>query len=411
MKQFKITLTYELAKYLKSKLFINLTFVFMGLIVLVFSWPNLKEHISAINTNDSEVYKTMVVVGDTEYTDLALPLLKENMGQYKVRVESWNGSEIKRNIENGTIDCAITLDSLTNYTYYVENLTMSDYNTVSIDEVLSYCYKVQKLQELGIDEEVSHNIMNVAIEHEIKCIESNQTNSFLHTYLLIIILFLAIFWYGNLVANAVAEEKGSKVMELLITSSSTTSLLLGKIVAACIIGGGQLLALTIVAVVSLFMNKLYWMDNVWVSAVFDMPPNVLIYLIVFFVLGYLCYAFIFGALGSIVSKVEDLSMALIPVYIVSFVAFFIVISTMLSDANSVNMIICSYIPITAPMAMFARVCLSDVAIYEIIISISLLIVFIAVLALVSTYIYKKGVLMNGNVFSFGKSKLKKNNVL
>ena len=75
----------------------------------------------------------------------------------------------------------------------------------------------------------------------------------------------------------------------------------------------------------------------------------------------------------------------------------IVMVSMTSDINNTLMIVCSYIPFTAPIAMFARIALSDVAFYEIIISIAVQIVSIYLLGMLAAAIYKIGVLMYGKV--------------
>lgn len=114
------------------------------------------------------------------------------------------------------------------------------------------------------------------------------------------------------------------------------------------------------------------------------------------------YAFLYGAIGSTVSKLEDVNTAVMPVTILFIVAFFI---TMMALGNgtvdSTLMKISSYVPFTSPMAMFTRLAMSTVSVYEIAASIAILIVSVIIIGIASAKIYRVGVLLYGTKMKLG----------
>lgn len=124
--------------------------------------------------------------------------------------------------------------------------------------------------------------------------------------------------------------------------------------------------------------------------------SLFIYMLVFFVLGFLIYAFLYGAIGSTASKLEDISTMVLPVTFLFIIAFMVVLFSMIGgNVNSVLMKVFSYIPFTSPMAMFTRICMSTVAWYEIFISIIILIGSTVGIGVLSAKIYRVGVLLYG----------------
>ena len=144
------------------------------------------------------------------------------------------------------------------------------------------------------------------------------------------------------------------------------------------------------------VNQEYWLDNPLIASIFNIPVWLLGYMIVFFVLGFLIYAFLYGAIGSTVSKLEDINSAVMPVTMV-FIAAFIITMMALGNGtvDSPLMKICSYVPFTSPMAMFTRIAMSTVPFYEIVISILILLVSTIGVGVISAKIYRVGVLLYG----------------
>ena len=129
----------------------------------------------------------------------------------------------------------------------------------------------------------------------------------------------------------------------------------------------------------------------------NFPPETLALALVFFILGYFIYAFLLGALASFASKTEDLSGLTTPVIFLLTGIYMAVVFLCSGDMiDSTAMTVLSYIPLSAPMAMFVRAILIDVPVWELIVSIALQIVTVILFGALASAIYKIGVLMYGN---------------
>ena len=213
---------------------------------------------------------------------------------------------------------------------------------------------------------------------------------------MIFALYMVILLYGQMVATNVATEKSSRTMEVLITSANPTSMMFGKVLASCLAGFIQIVAVFGSALLFYNLNKAYWGDNMIIESIFNIPPELLVYMLVFFVLGFLIYAFMFGAVGSTASKLEDINTSVLPITILFAVAFVVVMMSMSSgNVDNKLMMACSYIPFTSPMSMFTRIAMSTVHWYEIAISIVILIGSTLGIGVLSAKIYRVGVLMYG----------------
>ncbi len=143
-------------------------------------------------------------------------------------------------------------------------------------------------------------------------------------------------------------------------------------------------------------TRSYFKNNEIVKSIFDMPLSILLYALLFFFLGYFIYAFLYGALGSLVSRMEELNQAVMPVTFLFLIAFFIVIFSMTSgNVDNAAMIVCSYIPLTSPMAMFVRIAMGNVAAWEIVLSVAILVASTVGIGFLAAAIYRIGVLLYG----------------
>jgi len=422
MKQFKTILKFELLNYLKNKIFLGITIFCVIIVAAVMFFPRIysafKGNDSAKEENNASVSDTvmpdssvegetitfqeegipvMLVLADTkENTQMVWQAFTASFPDYKVMTADGDISYIKEQITSGEAECAFVMENLTSYTYYVNNLTMYDSNTVVADETLENLYRIESLSAEGISPEKTREIFSVVIDHETNSLGKDQIQNFFYTYIMIFALYMVILLYGQMVATNVATEKSSRAMELLITSAKPASMMFGKVIASCLAGFIQLTAIFGSTCLFYNINKPLWGDNPMISSIFNVPVNLLIFMLVFFVLGFFIYAFLFGAIGSTASKVEDINTSVMPLTFLFIIAFMVVVFSM-SSGNIDNLVmkICSYIPFTSPMAMFTRIAMSTVAPYEIVISIAILIVSVFGIGILSAKIYRVGVLLYG----------------
>jgi ABC-2 type transport system permease protein len=191
-------------------------------------------------------------------------------------------------------------------------------------------------------------------------------------------------------------------MEVLITSAKPTAMMFGKVLASCLAGLIQLVAVFGSALLFYQLNKSYWGGNPIVDSIFNIPPELLVYMLVFFVLGFLIYAFLFGAIGSTATKLEDINTSTMPLMFLFVITFVVVMFSMTSgDVDNTLLKVCSYIPFTSPMAMFTRIAMSTVAWYEIALSIAILVGSTVGVGFVAAKIYRVGVLLYGTTPKLG----------
>lgn len=396
MRQFKTIFSFELKSYFKNKIFLGITIFFMVLIAAVMFFPQISSLFRSNNADKKEAV-LLVAVKDTEDTDIVQQVFTDAFPKKEVRLVANDWNAIKGQIEDGSIEGAFVLDDLTTYTYYVNNLTLSDDNTTIADQALQKAYQIKKLTGMGMTEQDASQLISNNIVHTTKSLGKDQITNFFYTYIMIFALYMVILLYGQMVATNVASEKDSRAMELLVTSAKPASMMFGKVLASCTAGLTQIVCIFGSAFLFYQINQSSWGDNPIIASIFSIPAGLLLYMILFFILGFLLYAFLFSAVGSLASKVEDINTSSMPVTLLFVAGFMIVMFSMTSgDVDSVLMKVCSYVPFTSPMAMFTRLAMSKVAFHEILISIALLVVSAAGIGILSAKIYRVGVLLYGN---------------
>lgn len=397
MKQFKTILSFELANYFKDKLFIGITVFLVAVIAVVMFFPRFTvggDDNSSTGANSNSVM--LISAKDETLSKQIAESFKPVFTDYNVKAVDYDLKSIKASIKNESAECAFVFDSADSYTYYVNNLQMTDVNTEIADEILKSISISDKLIQSGLSAEKAQEIMGTAISYEVQTLGVDQINNFFYTYIMVFALYMVIVFYGQMISNSVAMEKSSRAMELLITSAKPTSLMFGKIIAACLAGLTQLICVFGSSIIFYNLNKSYWGDNMIINSIFNMPVELFAYMLIFFILGLLVYSFMYGAIGSMVSKVEELNTAAMPVTLIFVASFLVVVFSMSSgEVDNLLMKVCSFIPFTSPMAMFTRIAMSTVPVYEIIISVIILIASVFLIGFGSAKIYKTGVMLYG----------------
>jgi ABC-2 type transport system permease protein len=174
------------------------------------------------------------------------------------------------------------------------------------------------------------------------------------------------------------------------------------VIAACTAGFIQLICVFGSAILFYNMNSSYWGESVVINSMFNMPASLLAFMLLFFVLGFFIYAFLFGAVGSTASRLEDINTSVMPITMLFIIAFMVVMFSMSSDnVDSLLMIVCSYVPFTSPMAMFARIAMSTVPAYEVVLSVVILVASVCGVGVLAAKIYRVGVLLYGTTPKIG----------
>ncbi len=404
MRNFRSVLRFELGGYFKSKIYLAMTLLFVVVLMVVLSFPNIK---AMLSKQDSGMQQAAIEQSDTRnalavlnqsglLSDNALDRFMSAMGGRSLFIVSDDEQELRKQVQSGQYDGAVILQDAQTATYIARNLALGDNTASNIYQAMVAAARYDALSALEVSEAEADNILNPAVNVNVDNLGVSQNETFFYTYILLLALYMAIMLYGQIVATSIATEKGSRTMELLITSTRPNSLLFGKIIAAAVSGLVQMGVIFGSAVLFYHLNANVWAGNAIVASIFNMPLPIVGYVLLFFLLGFSLYAFMFGAIGSLVSRVEDVSTSIMPILLIFIVGFVIVVTAMSSgNADSTLLKVCSFIPFTAPMAMFARIAMSTPAWYEIVISVLLLVATTIATGVLSATIYRMGVLMYG----------------
>ena len=193
--------------------------------------------------------------------------------------------------------------------------------------------------------------------------EGRKLNSSV-AFVALLLLYGQLFGYGVWVASGVVEEKSSRVVEVLLSAIRARQLMAGKVLGIGLLGLLQLSCIGAIAVtLSLVLDVL------------NVPGQVVLTLLVtlfWFALGFGFYASLFAVAGALVSRMEELQNAIVPLNLTILGSFFLSIAAV-NDPNSTLARVASIVPLSAPFAMPPRIALGAATVPEAIASIVLLV--------------------------------------
>lgn len=393
MKDFFIVLKFELLNVIKNKPFIISTVIICLLIFGGLSVPTIKEQFFDSSKSDEIVEDTRKygLVNNNESEVNTDDYISSFQAGELVKFDS--DSQLKEKINNGEINFGAIINGPRNYEYIVNNNDMNNNQRFFFEDALIKTFRIKELNTIGLDYNEVEELFTVPIESNTIVLGKDSAKNFLYTYILVFGLYFMIIVYGQLIAGGVASEKSNRSMEVLITSTKSQNLIFGKVLGGAL-GGVLQFALVIgTGFLAYAINAKAWDNSL--DYIFKIPVDVLLTFSVFGILGYLLYAFIFGALGALVSRTEDISASSTPITLLFVVVFFISMTGM-QNPDGIVLKIASFIPFSSFMSMFVRVSMGNVTTLEVIISLVLLALTTIGIGLLASAIYRMGTLMYGN---------------
>ena len=215
----------------------------------------------------------------------------------------------------------------------------------------------------------------------------------------VVLLFMSVVIYGMWVATGVAAEKSSRVMELMISAASSRQMLTGKVVGIGAAGLTQYVAIALPALAVLALQDriaaaVLGPGSSQAAPIVGLTPMLLAGYGLFFLLGFGLFSLIYAAMGSFVSRPDDLQTLSLPLSLVAIVGYLTGIVA-LSGGGGSWVRIASFIPPFSPFVMLARIMVSAVQPWELVVSVGLLVAAIAVVSVAATRMYGAGVLLYG----------------
>jgi ABC-2 type transport system permease protein len=264
-----------------------------------------------------------------------------------------------------------------------------------LSEKLSRIVEYARLSRSGLTGDQANLVLKpieveaVRMEHGRETRDSTGMK-FIEVLVMVMLLYMAVLLYGISVMRSVLEEKNSRVMEVLLSSATPTELMAGKLLGVGAVGLTQIAVWAVIAVVfampALAMQP--DLDQLKVS------PGVLAAFAVFFFLGYLLYSTIYAAIGAI-STTEQEGQQLQFFVVIPLVLSVFLLSPVVQTPDAPVVAWLSMVPFFAPVVMYARIVIQTPPLWQIALSLLLLIATIAGIMVLCARIYRVGILMYG----------------
>lgn len=203
-----------------------------------------------------------------------------------------------------------------------------------------------------------------------------------------ILIYLSLMINGQSVAQGVVEEKSSRVVELLLATIRPWQLMAGKVAGIGLVG---LIQMAIIGGVGLIAGKAIGVLTISASAAF----GTVIWLVVWFLLGFVTYSLVFAALAALVSRQEDVGGVTAPALMFVVLGYVLGISILPSDPGNRLCEILSVIPVFAPTMMPMRLAMGGVPGWEAALAVLLALITIPALVWLSGRIYRNAVVRSG----------------
>ncbi len=277
--------------------------------------------------------------------------------------------------------------------------------TMALNQQLNQLQSSLRAKALGLSEEEVASL-NASVPFSVQKItfnengEMNTEEDFTSIRLVVgmattILLFIFIVTYASIIAQEIASEKGTRIMEVILSSVSARSHFYGKL------AGILLVALTQIVVYAVSIGLgFYWLKNNSTVQAFlaefsirDILGEFLAYTLLYLILGILIYAVLAALCGSLVSKVEDVSKAILPVTYLSLAGYMIGLSLGMANPDHLVIRVTSFIPFFSSYTMPIRLANNFVSTGEVLLSLMILVLSIVGLIIFSERMYKANVLV------------------
>ncbi|HET6712411.1 MAG TPA: ABC transporter permease [Actinomycetota bacterium] len=205
-------------------------------------------------------------------------------------------------------------------------------------------------------------------------------------FIAVLLAYGQLFGYGVWVATGVIEEKASRVVEILLSAIRPRQLLAGKIAGIGLLG---IVQLAFIAAFAIGLSVVTGALAIPATAI-----GIALVVLVWFVMGFAFYAGLFAVSGSLVSRMEELQNAMVPINLIIFISFFISIGALESPGSPLS-VVASVLPFSSALAMPVRIALGSATVPQVALSVALLVAGTAVLIPLSARLYAGAVLRTG----------------
>lgn len=204
------------------------------------------------------------------------------------------------------------------------------------------------------------NLMELEVEYlsEETARKPDEPATFLLPYVVMMLYFFVIMGSSSMMMSSVTVEKSTRMLEILLTSATPLQIMAGKIIGLGLVGLFQTLVWSGAAYAFAFSR-----GTTLLPADFHLPPSILGWGVVYFLLGYVIYAALLGGLGALTSSSRDASLVSSMIMLPTMLPLFF-IGVLIQQPNGPVALILSLFPMTAPVTMMARLALTRVPFWQ-----------------------------------------------
>ena len=393
----------ELGATLRRKTFLIFAFVIpiiLGIIAGVMMYVNQGSAPIELPSATSLVEMSVERSGKTGYVD--------ESGLILILPENVFSDTLERYQDETTAEHALTTGTISGYFLippdYMQsgNITYitSSYNPLADDVNIRSLEWLLTFNLLDGDAQLAESIWK-PLEVEVISLAPPQTESAEESWftslfptLMVLILYMVILIPAGILVSSVTDEKKNRVMEVLMSSVSPKQLLTGKIVALGLLG---------LLEAAVWMGIMYLVVSFGGQALaipkgFTIPTNLILWSFVFFMLGYGIYGSQLAAVGALASDVKETRSAYFLIMAPMILSYMFMI-LIFEAPNSLVSIALSLFPLTSPIAMIARLVVTDVPFWQPALATLLLVISVLLILRLTARMFRTQILLSGQSFS------------
>ncbi|EOL42228.1 ABC transporter permease [Enterococcus phoeniculicola] len=353
--------------------------------------------------NMSEVDKIGLVSNQPE---LAEALAKDKTGDYKFTVVNSEDSAQKQ-LKDEKIDAymVLTIDGENVKGELFSESSMGQSTELILQQTLASLQSSGRAAQLGLNAEEVASLSQPAEfvkqkvsfdeDGKMQVGEDNSALQFIVSYVATILLFVIILTYAQIIAQEIASEKGTRIMEVILSSTKAQTHFYGKLTGVLLVAVTQ-----IVLYAAVFGASYMKFKDLEIVKQFTESGSLqkiigpfLGYTVIFIILGILIYSVLAALCGSLVNKAEDTAKAILPVTYLSLGAYMLGLTLGAADPNNIVIRVTSYIPFLSSYVMPIRLANETVGMGGAAISVVVLLISTFILMFLSAALYKSNVLV------------------
>lgn len=386
---------------IKNKSYKLTTLFLVAITIIACNIPNISNYFNKSNKTNTDknkiVNKQKVYIYDEfkVLNDINNDLNKHPVYKFEIKNEKADLNELSKNV-NDKKEVIYIVKEVKNYNITIaglknQNNTFSTYTT-DIEQYINSSYKKYLINKLNIsdnEKQLLSNDISFITENTIKNNGDINKNANIAMFGMVFIFYIVLF-YSIAVGTSITTEKTNKVVETLLTSTSPLNIIVGKVIGVGLTGILQMSIVIVTAIISsqIFLPKEYMtilLQNI------NLSPVIILGFLYYFIFGFLIYAFLIACVGATVTKQEEVQQAQAPFSFLLIIGFYL--SIFGSNSKGILNTIATYLPISSPFINTMNLLSRKLSMIDIILPMLVLLIFTAIVAYISSIIYKK-VIMN-----------------